>query len=90
MIIGGFQHIDVTGLDFGTRVKIEGIYNTIKNCNGKPVVLHNFSHGSGGIIVSSIMCSYEVPLEENANIILYANYGANFTVDSNDVIAETS
>lgn len=41
----GFQNIDLGGKSFVplTPLEIPGIYATLKKCNGKPVIISNFS-----------------------------------------------
>lgn len=41
----GFQNIDLGGKSFAllTPLEVPGTYAALKNCNGKPVIISNFS-----------------------------------------------
>ena len=41
----GFQNIDLGGKNFGilSPLEVPGTYATLKKCNGKPVIISNFS-----------------------------------------------
>lgn len=41
----GFQNIDLGGKNFGilSPLEVPGTYAALKNCNGKPVIISNFS-----------------------------------------------
>ena len=41
----GFQNIDLEGKNFGilSPLEVPGTYATLKKCNGKPVIISNFS-----------------------------------------------
>lgn len=89
----GFQNIDLGGKNFGllSPIEVPGTYATFKKCNGKPVIISNFSisqteqspkiladyHISGNTIISSFVT--EVSLTNGVT-------GYTFTVGPDDIV----